>query len=119
MSGGLWDYRNDDLAREIFTWSMSPNYGNKGFSQANAARARNPLEDKMISELVWDVLCLLHSFDWYKCGDTCEDTYKKDLKYFKNKWLKVTPNELLLREIDKTLVEARVSLKQSFELEDE
>lgn len=110
MSGGLWNYENDSTAREIFGWNMSVDYGNKGFSQSILARKRNPLEDKIISELVWDVFCLLHSFDWYSCGDTGEDTYKKDLKYFKNKWLKVTPNELVQREIDRTLVQARAEL---------
>lgn len=120
MSGGHWNYENDQAARAIFGWNMDVGYGNAGFSQSKYARRNNPLGDKMISELVWDVFCLLHSYDWYESGDICEDTYKHDLKYFKNKWLKVTPNELIQREIDKTLVQARVELMQSLmNLEDE
>lgn len=44
----------------------------------------------------------------------------EDLKYFKNKWLKLTPNELIQREIDKTLVQARAELMCSLlDVEDE
>ena len=44
--------------------------------------------DRIISELVFDVFCLLHSFDWYKSGDTEEEDYLEDVKFFKKKWLK-------------------------------
>lgn len=86
MSGGHWDYRNDYLAEDIFGWHMSPNYGEKGFSQSAMARKLNPLEDKLISELVWDVLCLLHSYDWYISADCSEKSYREDVAYFKDKW---------------------------------
>ena len=98
---------------------MDVDYGDEGFSQSKYARRNNPLGDKMISELVWDVFCLLHSYDWYMEGDTSKETYLEDLKRFKNKWLKVSEKELVQREIDKTLVEARRDLMLSFGLEDE
>lgn len=119
MSGGLWNYENDHAARAIFGWNMDVDYGDDGFSQSKYARRNNPLGDKMISELVWDVFCLLHSYDWYIEGDTSKETYLEDLKRFKNKWLKVSEKELLQREIDKTLVEARRDLMLSFGLEEE
>ena len=39
-----------------------------------------------ISELVWDVLDLIHDFDWYISGDTCKETYLKSKSDFKKKW---------------------------------
>lgn len=86
MSGGHFDYKNDDACREIFGWGLDPNYGERGRVQASAAARMNPLEDRLISELVWDVFCLLHSFDWYKCGDNCEEKYLADVEAFKKKW---------------------------------
>lgn len=113
MSGGRFEYTNDQLANMIFGWPMSPNYGDTGFSQARAARKINPLDDKQLSELLWDMLCLLHSYDWCESGDTGKETYKADVKYFKKKWLRISEAELVKREIDNTLAEARDDLYTS------
>lgn len=118
MSGGHWNYMNDTLANELFGWGCSPNYGERGFSQAKYARKSNPLEDKQLSELCWDLFCVLHSYDWYACADTGEDTYRKDVAYFKKKWLKSTPEEQARREIDETIEEARKELYKTFGIED-
>lgn len=40
-------------------------------------------EDREISELVWDVFDLIHSYDWYASGDTCKETYLKGKAEFK------------------------------------
>ena len=114
MSGGHWGYKNDYMAHEIFSWNMSPDYGKEGFDQAKYARKLNPLEDKQLSEMLWDMLCLLHSYDWYASGDTCEDTYRKDVAHFKKKWLNRSTEELVCVEIDKALSEAREDLLQIF-----
>jgi hypothetical protein len=120
VSGGHWAYENDRLAHEIFSWNMDPNYGERGFSQAKFARKLNPLGDKMVSELVWDVFCLLHSYDWCASGDCREETYLEDLKRFKTKWLGVPLEEMVLREIEKALAEAKEDLlKIFFMVEDE
>lgn len=71
MSGGHFDYVDARLKDEIFGWDDK-------FS--------NQFEDREISELVWDVLNLIHEFDWYKSGDTCEETYLKAKAAFKKKW---------------------------------
>lgn len=86
MSGGYWNYRNGELADDLFGWSMDARYGETGHSQSSKARSLNPLEDREISEIVWDVFCLLNSFDYYKCSDTSKVTYLKDVSWFKNKW---------------------------------
>lgn len=79
MSGGHFDYLNDRTASEIFGWNLYPDYGQAGFQQARAARRMNPLEDKQLSELCWDMFCLLHSYDWYASGDTDRDGYLEDI----------------------------------------
>lgn len=71
MSGGRFDYVDGRLKDEIFGWTDVP---------------RNVFEDREISELVWDVLNLIHDFDWYASGDTCKETYLKAKDKFKKKW---------------------------------
>lgn len=91
MSGGHFNYDNDRACHEIYGWGVSADYGTRGFEQSKIARKLNPLEDLVISELVFDVFCLLHSYDWYASGDTCEETYRDDVRRFKKKWLKSLP----------------------------
>jgi hypothetical protein len=113
MSGGHWEYKNDYLSHEIFGWGLYPDYGEDGFEQSAIARKKNPLEDKLMSEMLWDMLCVLHSYDWYASGDTCEETYRKDVARFKKKWLKFSEGELVRREIDAELEETRKELYRS------
>lgn len=113
MSGGHWNYENDSTCRDIFGWNIDVIYGlNSEEVQKNerAVRRLNPLEDKEISELVYDVFCLLHSYDWYISGDTGEEDYRADVTYFKNKWLKRLPEERVKQEIEKTVSELRENL---------
>ena len=71
MSGGRFDYKDSSLKNEIYGWTDKP---------------INVFEDREISELVWDVLDLIHDFDWYASGDTCKETYLKAKADFKKKW---------------------------------
>ena len=109
MSGGRFGYENDRACHEIFNW-MSPDYGEHGFSQAKDARKLNPLKDKQLSELCWDMFCLLHSLDWYQSGDIGEEDYLKDVKYFKNKWLNDAEGIRIKEEIDKSIKELKEEL---------
>ena len=113
MSGGLWQYDNDTLAQSIYGWDMLPDYGEDGFSQSTKAWKRNPLEDKLMSELVWDVFCVLHSCDWYKSGDTCEDSYREDVETFKSKWLKGITEDRVREMISRELETARAELEKA------
>lgn len=109
MSGGTYDYVNDRACSEIFGW-MYPDYGEGGFSRSTEARKLNPLEDRQLSELCWDMFCLLHSLDWYKSGDTCEDTYREDIKRFKRKWLFKDSEAIKEAEINQSIEELREQL---------
>lgn len=52
MSGGRFNYADCNLKSEMFGWVDEP---------------YNVMEDDEISELVWDVLNLIHDLD-YNCG---------------------------------------------------
>lgn len=110
MSGGHFEYLDQKLAREMFGWNIDICYGEKGFSKVNKAGAINPLQDREISKLTWDLLCLIYSFDYYICGDTGEETYLEDLKYFKDKWLKPGRKETAKRLVDEECDELKKEL---------
>ena len=116
MSGGHFEYSNDRAARDIFGWDCGANYGlgNENYLRSvRAARKVNPLENKILSELVFDVFCVLHSFDWYKSGDTGEEDYTADVKYFTEKWLKTSLNLFQEREINSAVEKLREDLNRT------
>jgi len=122
MSGGRWNYGQCDLGYDMFpgcevTYGLGKNDKYCHYNRnVRLARQLNPMEDKQLSELVFDVLCLIYSADWYKSSDTCEETYLEDVKFFKEKWLKVKPDEAIKTEIDKSIEENKRDLYKSFGL---
>lgn len=104
MSGGLWDYRDSGLKGEIFGW---------------CDEWHNALEDREISELVWDVLELLHDYDWYKSGDTGKKDYLKAKKEFKKKWFGGNRGLRVQRIVDDALAETKAELYETFGIEEE
>ena len=114
MSGGHFNYANDNLFHDIYGWGIYPDYGDRGFSQSNLARRLDPFEDMIISELIFDVFCLIHSYDWYASADTGEADYREDVQRFKEKWLQHIPEERIREIIDDELPHTRERLYQSF-----
>ena len=98
MSGGRFDYIDSRCKSEIFGWDD---------------KCRNIFEDREISELIFDVFNLIHAYDWYASGDTCEDTYLKAKAEFKKKWLK-RDNERVKRIIDNAIDEAKEELYKTY-----
>lgn len=86
MSGGHFDYKDSTLKAEIFGW---------GIETVEQAIRQNPLEDKEFSAMVYEMLDVLHDFDWYISGDTSKKHYRDSLQAFKNKWLKTDSKERL------------------------
>ena len=116
MSGGHWNYVNDRVANELFGYYVDVGYGLEDDDindSRKLARKINPLEDKLLSELVFDVLCLLHSYDWYVSGDNCEATYLKDVKYFKQKWLKGVSKDLVTNIVEEEFAQTKEALLKS------
>lgn len=98
MSGGRFDYKDSSLKNEIFGWTDKPT---------------NVFEDKEISELVWDVLDLIHDYDWYASGDTNEKTYLEAKTDFKKKWFG-NREERIRKIIDDTVNDCKTELYKTF-----
>ena len=101
MSGGYFEYKDFNLKNEIFGWCDTP---------------RNVFEDREISELVWDILDLIHDYDWYKSGDTCKDTYLNKKRDFKKKWFS-NRGVRVRHTIDTAIQELRDELYETYNLE--
>ena len=100
MSGGHFDYIDSRLKNEIFRWDDKP---------------CNVFEDREISLLVWDVLDLIHDYDWYVSGDTCEETYLEAKEKFKKKWF--SNRGVRVRKIvDDAVNELRSELYKTFDI---
>lgn len=91
MSGGRFDYKDDALAAELFPgvpirWGLDS--GEWYDNAVEKVTESDVMCDKEISELVYDVMCLLHGADLYLSGDLGWATYECDLQYFREKWLR-------------------------------
>lgn len=102
MSGGRFNYWDGNLKSEIFGWTDTP---------------KNVFEDWEISKLVFEVLDLIHDYDWYICGDTCRETYLLKKEAFKKRWL--GNNGVRVQEIvDERIQELRSELYETFGLKE-
>ena len=99
MGGGHFDYVDKQLKNDMF-----------GYDHEN----KNPMEDMEISNIVYDVLTLLHVFDYYKSGDTGEENYLIAKDKFKKKWLRnKNYSEQILQEIiNEEIAEVKSSLEK-------
>lgn len=95
MSGGRFNYMDSSLMDEIFGYSSKP---------------RDVFEDMEISQLVWDVLELVHSFDLYASDDTGEDDWLKAKAKFRKKWFETARKDRLKKIIDEKVEETRMEL---------
>ena len=101
MSGGYFNYLDERLKDEIFS------YSDKSF---------NVFEDLEISELVWDILELIHTFDRYKCCDISRETYLKKKSEFKKKWFGTKRGLRIRQVVDESIEELRHELYETFDL---
>ena len=101
MSGGHFEYQDFTLKNVMFgygdTWS-------------------NVMEDREVSELAWDLLNLIHDYDWYASGDTCKETYLKAKTEFKRKWFGGNRGVRVRRIVDDAIAEAKAELYETFGL---
>ena len=103
MSGGRFDYMDSRLKDEIFGWSDT---------------WYNVFEDREISELVWDILNLIHDYDLYVSSDTCKETYLKAKAEFKRKWFS-NRDVAVRRTIDTAIEELKAELYETYGIEGE
>lgn len=114
MSGGRFNYKQYDLAEEIFGYRLHVDYGEEGFSQAPQAARMNPLHDVEMSEMLWDMICVVHSYDWWASGDNGEERYRADVKHFKEKWLGKTPTQRTNKMIQDAMERAKEDAEIAF-----
>ena len=98
MSGGAFNYLDGQLRCEIFGYGDHWN---------------NALEDLEISELTYDLLELLHEYDWYASGDTNKEKYLAAKEEFKQKWLK-DPESRVKHIIDAGISRLRGELYETY-----
>lgn len=98
MSGGHWGYKDSSLMNDVFC------YGEDHRS--------NPLQDIELSELLWDLLNLLHDYDWYISADTSKEIWLKAAQTFKQKWLRGDNTKHLETIIDRRIEDVRQELKE-------
>lgn len=106
MSGGRFDYRDSSLKDEIFGWI---NDGDK---------IPNVFEDREISELTYDLLNLIHYYDWYASGDTGKDSYLQAKSEFKKKWLS-NRGVRVRRIVDDAISELKDELYETYGITEE
>lgn len=102
MSGGAFNYIDSQLSSEIF-----------GYLDDDK-KIPNIFEDKEISELIYDVLNLIHDFDWYASGDTGEDSWLTKKNKFKTKWFTTPPKERIKRIIDDSIIGLKEDLYKTY-----
>lgn len=90
MSGGYFNYEDRTLKNRIFGYACE---------SSRQARADNRLEDKVVSEIAYDIFNVLHAYDYYQEGDKTEEEYRKAVKKFKDKWFSKKFNEKYCREL--------------------
>ena len=98
MSGGHFNYLDNSLKCEMFGWTDRPH---------------NVLEDRELSELTWDLLEVIHEYDWYASGDTGKETYLKAKNEFKKKWLS-NRGVNVRRIVDEAVNDLKVELYETF-----
>ena len=75
--------------------------------------------DPEISALVYDVFCLLHSYDWAESGDTDMDAYQKDVEIVKSQWFKKARKDRIKEMIDISTEKLKEDLYKVFGFETE
>ena len=75
--------------------------------------------DPEISALVYDVFCLLHSYDWAESGDTDMDAYQKNVEIFKSQWFKKARKDRIKEMIDISTEKLKEALYKAFGFETE
>ena len=110
MSGGRFNYMDSTLKGEIFGYF---------YDDKKKTPPVNAFEDWEISSLVWDVLTLIHDYDWYASGDTGEKDWIKAKTAFKKKWFGQTQKARVKEIVDIVLGDAMDEIYKTFGVKQE
>jgi hypothetical protein len=96
MSGGSHNYIANEIDEALFGNCIDNRYKNVCDEKiARIARNLNPMYDRELSELMADVMCLLHGLEWFDSCDIGEEKYKECVNKFKAKWFTRTEKDRL------------------------
>ena len=70
--------------------------------------------DLEFDEMMRDLGILLKSLEWWRSGDTSEDSYRKQAMEFKEKWFKGDRQERLMQIIDLEVDKLKLKLSSTF-----
>ena len=84
---GTWSHLADDIAYELFGGSTYPSHSYLSTNMLSQIVDSDPMGDHEVSEMVFDVLCLLNAKDYHDAGDIGDSTYSNELSCFRAKWL--------------------------------
>jgi hypothetical protein len=66
--------------------------------------------DEELNEMMKDLVKVLHDVEWWQSSDIGEDSYRKTVKEFKDKWFNSDRSERLKPIIDRRINEVRTEL---------
>ena len=75
--------------------------------------------DEELNEMMKDIVKVLHDVEWWQSCDIGEDSYRKTVKEFKDKWFNSDRSERLKPIIDRRINEVRTELINMIGGEDE
>lgn len=119
MSGGHFNYLHDRIVGEVFDWEIDVYDFADDSQRLSASRARtlNPLNDVELSEMLYDIACVLMAHDYWRSGDCDVDCYNKAKQRFKGKWFGKTQKERIESQVEKATEQLRKDIKEMFETE--
>lgn len=68
------------------------------------------MHDIELDDMMKDLAKLLHDLEWWQSSDTSEESYRKTVKDFKEKWFKGDRNERLKTIIEKACDDLKTDL---------
>lgn len=68
------------------------------------------MHDIELDDLMADVAKLAHAVEWMDSGDTCEETYRKEVAAFKKKWFTDSRDERLKGYVDEAIAKLKTEL---------
>lgn len=90
MSGGSYDYIYSDMDEQLV-----------GF-----------MYDAELDDMMGDLTRVCHDLEWWESGDICEESYRKTVRKFKDKWFKGDRAARLEGYVDKRIAKVRAELME-------
>lgn len=121
MSGGQFDYFHDKITQQVYDWEVDANddLGSKAqVWSANKARKMDPLNDVELSEMLYDLACVMKAHDWFRSGDTGPEDYDEAKQYFKNKWFGKTQKQRIDDQVEKAAIQLKREVRNMLKQED-